>query len=161
MKQLLLIVVFVTTGFFVQKTFSQDSTTQYRLSQLLSQYYKVKDALVASNAGDAAANAEAFIKTLNTIDYKVISEGNVNALLKDASPISESKDIKKQRQYFANLSNNMASLAKATKFSSQPIYVEYCPMKKANWLSNDKVIKNPYFGNSMLTCGSVVETINQ
>jgi hypothetical protein len=35
----------------------------------------------------------------------------------------------------------------------------YCPMKKANWLSSSATIKNPYYGNSMLTCGKVVETL--
>jgi hypothetical protein len=91
----------------------------------------------------------------------VISEGNINALLKDATPISETKDIKVQREHFTNLSNNMASLAKSVKLTTEPIYQAYCPMKKANWLSNDKAIKNPYYGSAMLTCGKVVETINQ
>ncbi|RYF82932.1 MAG: DUF3347 domain-containing protein, partial [Chitinophagaceae bacterium] len=35
----------------------------------------------------------------------------------------------------------------------------YCPMKKALWLSNEKAIKNPYYGSAMLTCGKVTETI--
>jgi hypothetical protein len=32
-------------------------------------------------------------------------------------------------------------------------------MKKAYWLSGDKVIKNPYFGSAMLTCGTITETL--
>jgi hypothetical protein len=32
-------------------------------------------------------------------------------------------------------------------------------MAKANWLSDQKEIANPYYGNSMLTCGSVKETL--
>jgi hypothetical protein len=160
MKNLVLAITFLATVFF-QKTFAQDSTQQYQLSQLLSQYYNIKDALVADNSDVASRKADEFIKTVNAIDYKLISEGNINALLKDASPISEAKDIRKQRQHFANLSNNMATLAKAVKFTSQPIYQAYCPMQKANWLSSSKEIKNPYFGSAMLTCGKVVETISQ
>ena len=158
-------IIFATAAFlattFVQKSFAQDSTQQHQLSQLLSQYYNIKDALVAGNGNEASAKAEAFIKTANSIDYKLISEGNINALLKDATPISETKEIKKQREHFANLSNNMAALAKSVKLGAQPIYQAYCPMKKANWLSSDKEIKNPYYGSAMLTCGKVVETINQ
>ncbi|HEV8271442.1 MAG TPA: DUF3347 domain-containing protein [Chitinophagaceae bacterium] len=160
MKKIIFAAAFLATT-FVQKSFAQDSTQQHQLSQLLSQYYNIKDALVAGNGDDASAKAEEFIKTANSIDYKLISEGNINALLKDATPISETKDIKKQREHFANLSNNMAALAKSVKLSAQPIYQAYCPMKKANWLSSDKEIKNPYFGSAMLTCGKVVETINQ
>jgi hypothetical protein len=160
MKKIFFLVALLAAT-FIQKSFAQDSTQQYQLSQLLSQYYNIKDALVAGNGTEASAKAEEFIKTANSIDYKLISEGNINALLKDATPISEIKDIKIQREHFANLSNNMVTLAKAMKLTTQPIYQAYCPMKKANWLSSDKAIKNPYYGNAMLTCGKVVETINQ
>ena len=40
------------------------------------------------------------------------------------------------------------------------VYLEYCPMAKASWLSSEKEISNPYLGNKMLKCGSVKETIN-
>jgi hypothetical protein len=160
MKKIFLLVAFLAAT-FIQKSFAQDSTQQYQLSQLLNQYYNIKDALVAGNGNEASAKAEEFIKTVNSIDYKLISEGNINALLKDASPISETKDIKIQREHFSNLSNNMVALAKSLKLAGEPIYQQYCPMKKANWLSNDKAIKNPYYGSAMLTCGKIVETINQ
>jgi DNA-binding transcriptional regulator WhiA len=160
MKKLFFLIALLT-GVLVQNNFAQDSTQQHQLSQLLTHYYGVKDALVAGSSAAASASAEEFTKTANSIDYKLISEGNINALLKDATSISSSKDINKQRQYFANLSNNMVALAKTLKLGDKPIYQAYCPMKKANWLSNDKAIKNPYYGNAMLTCGSVVETINQ
>ena len=160
MKKSFFVIALLAT-IFVQRTFAQDSTQQHQLSQLLTQYYNIKDALVAGNGYLASIKAEEFIKTANSIDYKVISEGNINALLKDATPISETKDNKVQREHFSNLSNNMASLAKSVKLTTEPIYQAYCPMKKANWLSNDKAIKNPYYGSAMLTCGKVVETINQ
>lgn len=160
MKKILLFIAIIATVNF-NNSFAQDSQQQNQLSQLLNHYYSIKDALVTGSNTNASASAEQFIKTLNTIDYKAVSEGNVNALLKDATSISEAKDIKKQRDQFANLSSNMTALAKAVKLSSQPIYQVYCPMKKANWLSNEPAIKNPYFGNAMLTCGKVVETINQ
>jgi hypothetical protein len=57
----------------------------------------------------------------------------------------------------------MAKLVKGGKLSSGSLYLEYCPMANENtgafWLSNEKEIKNPYFGSMMLKCGSVKETI--
>ena len=158
-KIFILVAIFVTA--FLQKSFAQDSTTQTQsqLSQLLTSYYNIKDALVAGNASTASLSAEQFVKTANGIDYKVISEGNINALVKDAGTISATKDIKQQREIFANFSTNMFALAKAVKLSSRPIYEAYCPMKKAYWLSNNKAIKNPYYGSAMITCGSVKETL--
>ena len=59
----------------------------------------------------------------------------------------------------AFFSNNFYSLAKAVKLSTQTIYQDYCPMKKAFWLSEVPAIKNPYYGKAMLTCGKITETI--
>lgn len=158
MKKILLIVALIATA-FTQKGFSQDSTHGYQLPQLLTTYYNIKNALVAGDGASAATNAETFLKAANSIDYKVISEGNINALVKDATRISETKDVAKQRTYFANFSANMATVVKAVKLSDQPIYLDYCPMKKAYWLSSEKAIKNPYYGSSMLTCGEITGTL--
>lgn len=158
MKKIILPVTFFATA-FVQSSFAQDSTSQ--LSGLLTSYYNIKDALVAGNAGNAASSSSEFVKTANSIDATIIFQDKINALQKDATAISETKDLKKQRELFSNFSNNMAALAKTVKLTSQPVYQQYCPMKKANWLSSDKAIKNPYYGSGMLTCGKVVETINQ
>lgn len=136
-----------------------DASSQQQLSQLLSSYYNIKNALVTGDANSAASNAELFLKTANTIDFKVISEGNVHILSKDAGKISSTKDLKKQREYFVDLSSNMATVAKSLKLVNQPIYLQYCPMKKAAWLSSEKLIRNPYYGSSMLTCGEVTETL--
>ena len=156
-KRALFTVIIIAT--IVSQGFAQDSTKQYQLPQLLTYYYNIKNALVVGNANDAALAATSFVKAANSIDYKVISEGNINTLVKDAGKISEAKDINKQRSYFANFSTNMAAVAKAIKLTDKPIYYAYCPMKKAYWLSSEKAIKNPYYGSAMLTCGEVTETI--
>jgi len=136
-----------------------DAGSQQQLSQLLSSYYNIKNSLVAGDANSAASNADQFLRTANTIDFKVISEGNIHILSNDAGKISSTKDLKKQRDYFATLSSNVALIAKAITLGNQPVYVQYCPMKKALWLSSEKQIRNPYYGSSMLTCGEVTETI--
>ena len=158
MKKIIFIAAIIVTA-LTQKSFAQDSTKQYQLPQLLTYYYNIKNALVAGDATSASTNAQAFVKTANGIDYKVISEGNINTLVKDAGRIAEAKDIKTQRNYFANFSTNMAAVAKTVKLTDQPIYQAYCPMKKTYWLSSEKAIKNPYYGSSMLTCGEVTDTI--
>ncbi len=150
-------VLFITAN--TQTAQAQDAADNTRLSQTLQSYYNLKDALVAGNSKTASESATAFIKNLNGISYKLISEGNVNTLLKDAGTIADAKSIDKQRAAFANFSTNMADVAKTLKLSDQPVYIQYCPMKKASWLSSEQAIKNPYYGNSMLTCGKVTDTI--
>lgn len=161
MRKILLIAAIFATA-FLQNSIAQDSKirAQTQLPPLLTSYYGIKDALVAGNSGKASASAGEFVKAANGIDYKIISEGNIHALLKDAGAISETADLKKQREQFARLSTNMITLAKAVKLGTQPAYETYCPMNKTSWLSDSKTIQNPYYGNAMLTCGNVVETIN-
>lgn len=159
MKKILFIAALLAVT-FVNKSFAQENKVQSQLSQLLTSYYGIKDALVAGNINTASTSAEQFVKTLQGIDEITVSKDKQNALLSDAGHISETKDIKHQREHFTSLSNNMVALAKSLKLTTEPIYQAYCPMKKANWLSRDKAIKNPYYGSSMLTCGKVVETIN-
>ena len=159
MKKILFIAALLATT-LMNRSFAQENTTQSQLSQLLISYYDIKDALVGGNANTASASAEQFVKTLQSIEGKSISKDKQYSLLSDAAHISETKDIKNQRDHFATLSDHMVALAKLVKLTTEPIYQAYCPMKKTNWLSMDKAIKNPYYGNSMLTCGKVVETIS-
>ena len=135
-------------------------------SDILTTYYGVKDALAADDANAASAKAGDLLKAIDNVDMSKLTEkdhktfmGLKDKLAFDARHISEKKEIAHQREHFANLSTNMMSLAKAVKLSQETIYQEYCPMKKASWLSNDPAIRNPYYGNTMLTCGKVQTTL--
>jgi len=135
-------------------------------SNILTAYYDVKDALTADDANAAAAKAGELLKAIDNVDMSKMADKEHKAFMDlkdklsfDARHISEKKEIAHQREHFANLSSNMMTLAKAVKLSQQPIYQEYCPMKKASWLSSDQAIKNPYFGSAMLTCGKVQTTL--
>ena len=157
MKKIFLgILLFWATGIIT--VFGQGNEKN-RPAQLLSLYYTIKDALVSGNAGMASIKAGELVKLINEVDTKIVNEASRDALLKDASPIAETKDIKYQRGHFSTLSTNMYILAKTTKLTAQPVYYAYCPMKKAYWLSSEATIKNPYFGSSMLTCGKVEATL--
>jgi hypothetical protein len=166
MKKIFLLVAFVATA-FTQPLFAQDIKPT-ALTPLLASYYDIKDALIKSNSADAATHAGKFLKTITAVDMKALPAADMTAFMSlqeklafDARHLSESKDIAHQREHFANFSANFFKLAKAVKLTDQPVYYAYCPMKKSYWLSADAAIKNPYFGNQMLTCGKVSETLNK
>ncbi|MGN7824700.1 DUF3347 domain-containing protein [Chitinophaga sp. 22536] len=123
-------------------------------SPLLTNYYSIKDALVSGNADNAASAAASFVQAAKTSDASVKDK-----LITDASGISGTKDLARQREAFKALSDDLYQLAKSSKLSDQPIYQDYCPMKKASWLSNSTAIKNPYYGSQMLSCGKINDTI--
>ena len=81
----------------------------------------------------------------------------------EVAKVTAAADLNGQREAFSGVSDMMAMLVKDGKLSMGMIYLEYCPMANNNsgayWLSNEKQIKNPYFGDKMLKCGSVKETI--
>lgn len=154
-KIFLFAVLFVTVA--IQPLFSQENL-KAAPSQLLSLYYDIKDALVSGNAVTASTKAGDFVKALNNTNVTILNETSREALLKDVTVISNSKDLKEQRVIFAPFSDNMIALAKTVKLSTEPVYQQYCPMKKASWLSSQQAIKNPYYGSAMLTCGSVKAT---
>ena len=119
-------------------------------------YAHLKDALVASNQAEAKKAADALQKSLSSV-----KEGKKAA--DEASKVSAASSLDDQRKSFSGLSNEMATLLKGGKLSMGELYLEYCPMANSNegayWVSNEKAIKNPYFGDKMLKCGSVKETI--
>jgi len=137
-----------------------------QVSNILPSYYGVKDALVAGDANVAAVRAGELLKAIEGVDMNKMPEKDHTAFMAlkdkltfDARHISEMKEIAHQREHFATLSTNMMTLAKDVRLSEQAIYEDYCPMKKAVWLTNDQEIKNPYYGSSMLTCGKVRTTL--
>jgi hypothetical protein len=152
------VIAFLTVPF---AAFSQGSP----ISGLLSKYYNIKNALVANDAANAAKEAADFTALAKGVNITALAAGEQQVfksiqdkLVADASTIAGSKDLTKQRTSFQTLSANIITLSKATKVNN-PVYVAYCPMKRAYWLSAEQGIKNPYYGTAMLTCGSVTETI--
>ncbi len=128
--------------------------TNEALKAVLTGYFEVKDALVADDAAKAKEAAAALAASNG--DYAAQLNESLNA-------IASTDDIEVQRTVFETLSMNLYDVAKAGG-AGMTIYKQYCPMafddKGAFWLSDDKKILNPYFGASMLRCGSVKEEIN-
>jgi hypothetical protein len=142
-----------------------------QLAPVLSAYYGLKDALVADNGKLAAENGKTMKAALRQIDTKTWTakdrtayEAVAKKLDTDAEHIGDNAGkIDHQREHFITLSNNLTSVVKALKINGETAYLQFCPMannnKGAFWLSKDSKVKNPYFGKSMLTCGSVKETL--
>lgn len=147
MKKILLIWSLLI-GFGTPVTFAQDKT-----GELLTLYYNLEDALVAGNTTQAAQQATALAAAAGPL------KEDGAGIARDAQQIAAAKNIEKQRGYFASLSTGMIHLLKAGNTGGAKAYELYCPMKKASWISKDRTVRNPYFGNSMLNCGSVKDSL--
>ncbi|WP_312902015.1 DUF3347 domain-containing protein [Chryseobacterium taichungense] len=130
-----------------------------QVSELYHHYIAIKSALTSDDAAKTSKAASEFVETSSKINNKIISEKELNILRKDAKTIADNKNISSQRQTFHQLSDHMIGLAKEFKLSQNPVYIQYCPMADGSWLSDESKIINPYYGKSMLSCGSVKSTI--
>ncbi len=128
-----------------------------KLGAAYEHYLHLKNALVASSADEAQKSAAQLTKALKDANGSASS-------VELAAKISGISDLTEQRKMFSTLSNEVTTLVKGEKLSMGMLYLEYCPMANNNtgayWLSNEKEIKNPYFGDKMLKCGSVKEMIH-
>ena len=145
---------------------SLDSEVQTSVNKMLTSYYAVKNALIADDGKTANVQAGELVKTLATIPMAKMNEEQHKVFMdlsdkikSNAEQISKNTDVKKQRGYFNDLSNDVFALVKGLKANTNPVYQQYCPMKKAYWLSDNAAVKNPYYGKAMLTCGKVTETL--
>jgi len=152
------IVTFVFSFLAFVSTNAQ-SKSNPQLTKLYQNYISVKSALSSDDIKKTSMAAGEFLKTAKTVNSKMIKEKNLTSLKADAMTIAQGKNIETQRKAFYSLSDVMIGLAKENKLSDKTIFVQYCPMAKGSWLSNEKQIVNPYYGKSMLDCGSVKSEI--
>jgi hypothetical protein len=123
------------------------------LKTTLTAYFQLKDALVNDDAAKAKEAATALADATGSYGEQL----NEYVLA-----IGETDDIEAQREAFEALSVALYDLAKEGGVG-MTVYKQYCPMafddKGAFWLSGEKQVLNPYFGASMLRCGTVEEEI--
>jgi hypothetical protein len=123
-------------------------------NKIISSYNDVKNALVNGNSKAASEAAIAFQETVKS----EAAFPQKSDLLKAIDEMVKASGIEKQRETLNDVSTILWKVVKSSDKVSQPVYYQYCPMKKTYWLSKEKEIKNPYYGSSMLTCGKIVET---
>ncbi|ASU34128.1 DUF3347 domain-containing protein [Mucilaginibacter xinganensis] len=136
------------------------------VDKIVNAYLSVKNALVSGDGNVVKIKAKDLLAALSakpeaglTPEQQKVLAKYQEKLIFDSRHMSETADIEHQREHFANLSKNMFEVLKGAKLNTATIYEQYCPMKKAYWLSESNQIKNPYYGDKMLTCGKVTETL--
>lgn len=134
--------------------------------EALNAYLEMKDAFVASDAGRVSTLAKVAsksFKSVNIKDFGKMEQTHVAKSIEMLDVIAESDDLENQREHFVILNENMVVIAMNVEIVKPAIYVQKCPMannnKGAFWLSTEKEIRNPYYGEQMLTCGSVIDSI--
>ncbi|MDF3129445.1 efflux RND transporter periplasmic adaptor subunit [Kiritimatiellaeota bacterium B1221] len=126
---------------------------QEAAKEILPAYLELQKAL----ANDDFENAQAQVKAMMAVTghegelaefvHRMLNASNLDAL---------------RLPYFDQLSMAMID---SLKEPSAPLYRMHCPManedKGADWLQASEDLRNPYFGDMMLRCGEVKETLGK
>ena len=143
---------------------------QNQLKQVFDDYILLKDALVNDDAKMAQQAGMQINQSLKKVDMKLLSDEIAHnhwmtiqkEIKNSAASIENSSEIASQRGHFKHLSAHMTSSLQLFGIN-QTVYNEFCPMADDNkggyWLSLEKEIRNPYYGQAMLTCGEVKATL--
>jgi Cu(I)/Ag(I) efflux system membrane fusion protein len=141
-----------------------------QLKSVFSEYIKLKDALVKDDSKSVVAESKKLLANISKVEMKLLKSDETHnhwmSLEKEIKmatvSISETSDLKEQRNHFKNLSIYLTNAIEVFGINEK-VYSQFCPMannnKGAYWLSTEEKVVNPYFGNAMLTCGEIKQVI--
>jgi len=153
-----------------QPQYATDAAFQKQLGEVFNAYAALKDGFVSTDVAKVKTDAKTTRDALGRVDMKLLN-GNAHndwmtymtAMQKSLEEIISGTEILEQRRSFSSLSNELYKSVKAFGLGGETAYYDYCPMAFNNegafWLSKEDKIRNPYFGDEMLTCGEVKETL--
>ncbi|GGX02583.1 efflux RND transporter periplasmic adaptor subunit [Aquimarina muelleri] len=145
----------------VSKSFQQE------FLPALVPYLKMKDALIQSDNKQVTVFAKTMLAILKKSNASDLGKMEKELFIKSwdmLENITKKEALEDQRAYFVTLNENIVKLISGFNNLETTFYIQKCPMANTNkgavWISTEKEIRNPYFGEAMLTCGSVIDTIN-
>ena len=140
------------------------------LKPLFTEYLSMKDALTNDNLENAKKAGSNILKTVDGLNMALFTGESHNVWMGLSSDLKNTlqhvqhfKTLEEIRKAFQQVSNIIIGLETSFNPNDEALYVMHCPMannnKGADWLSTSKEVKNPYYGQSMLTCGEVTKEI--
>ncbi|MFV7234772.1 DUF3347 domain-containing protein [Flavobacterium sp. ZB4R12] len=154
------------TDVTAESTAAPVTHTQFSIDEIINNYLKVKNALTKDDTQNAGNAGKVLYATFNAINPSAIEAKLKKEYLDIADDAKEHAEhigdnagkIDHQREHFAMLSEDINDLIKVFG-TKQKLFQDSCPMydngKGAIWISETKDIKNPYYGNKMMGCGTV------
>ncbi|BAX82420.1 efflux RND transporter periplasmic adaptor subunit [Labilibaculum antarcticum] len=149
---------------------SVDEKFKSQLTSVYKAYLNMKDGFIDSDADKVKKTARVVKEDLNKVDMALLKGDSHMLWMKELPTLKKSigeilkfDNIKKQREAFVTFNQVFYNAIKAFGLNKVTTYYQFCPMandnKGAYWFSNSEEIKNPYYGEDMIGCGEVKETI--
>jgi len=147
-----------------------DPKFKAQLTTVFDTYIKMKDAFVESDPSKVSSVAKKVDAAIQSVDMKLLKGDahmawmdQLKTLNSSIKAISGESDIEKQRLEFSNFNNAFYKSLKMFGIENETAYYQFCPMafddKGGYWISETEEIRNPYFGDMMLSCGENRDSI--
>lgn len=149
----------------VTKHMEFDTDFEQAFQPTITAYLALKNAFVKSDSIEATNKSKDFRKAMERLTkiQRTTLGMYWSVMHKTSKSINKNVTLQRQRTAFQIISNHIIAIVENFKTFNQKLTVQYCPMaandKGAYWLSEETHIKNPYFGNAMLACGSVTKVL--
>lgn len=137
-----------------------------QLDAVTSAYLQLSEALISSDFEKSKSSLNRIIDALTEVDMRLL-KGRFHddwmmlqsELSKALTRARQAKDLESLRIDFSAISNLLIEINEKLGPSREPLYRAYCPMALSNqgayWITTEQKIENPYYGDSMLTCGEI------
>jgi len=146
-----------------------DPAFKKQLGVVVDEYITLKNALTRDDAQAALEQSLKLKKAVDQTDMLLLLGDAHNVWMKalkqiniNIADIQNGENIEVQRKAFGLLGKNLSDVIDMLGIKTpgnKTVYLEFCPMADDNkgsfWLSYDKEISNPFFGQTMPTCGEV------
>ncbi len=141
-------------------TTPSDPALVEKLKKAVDAYLPLAKALAEDDDAGSKAGAAFFEMTIADLTLP-----DAKALEEAAGPLAAASDIKSRRTAFQQVSHELIELVRLHGVDQLgDLYLVHCPMafddNGGDWLSAEPTVLNPYYGDKMLTCGSIKDTLS-
>jgi Cu(I)/Ag(I) efflux system membrane fusion protein len=131
------------------------------IQQVTTAYLTVSEALSSDKLEEAKTTSDALSQAITRLPDSSLKKSLVEAV----TQFQKEEDIKQLRAKFKPISDTLIKLVKQGALDQLgDVYIVHCPMANqgdgADWLSGEPLVKNPYFGSSMYSCGTITDTLS-
>ena len=117
---------------------------------VLAPYFRIQDQLADDKTETVKADADLLAQAASALGTAGEPLASAARALSSATGLAPARDA------FGALSDALIAYANGTHAAvGADTATMYCPMVRKSWLQHGDEIRNPYFGKSMLGCGTV------
>lgn len=141
-----------------------DSVDFIQRGKLLENYMDIKNALANEDLAALRKGAEGFQAEVKKLRLKglIIEDMMHLKRVRDSIRINTgqlltTETVEAAKKPASDIATQLWTIVEKMRFDKEKLFLQYCPMEKAYWISREQKIFNPFAPLTMPSCGSVVK----